>query len=352
MKSPDWNAVLSKLDEDLLQEAIATYGQRETSLRSARKDECMNKRTIRRINRTGLMAAVLALALAVGALAAGLSIHRQRQEELRQDLNIDGASVSTYVEFDAPETDDSGVTLLSAVYNNEWQHVYVNVSPVEWEEIASWPEEETFAWTISGGEEWGMASPWLEPGTSVSGDDITSAVLEHTYDEATKTLTLECIIWVEKLSGGQEELQLARVDLDSGSIDPIGTVYFTPTELELRHIDLGDTVITDAQTGREIHILGVDMTATGLHWHLRYNDADKLYTGIAAPELSTELLQMEDRLLSSALLHFADGSTFAPGVALSADYEKDTAMPFVSWKTAIDIHAVTAISFGDVTVNW
>ena len=71
MKSPDWNAVLSKLDEDLLQEAIATYGQRETSLRSARKDEIMNKRTIRRINRTGLIAAVLALALAVGALAAG-----------------------------------------------------------------------------------------------------------------------------------------------------------------------------------------------------------------------------------------------------------------------------------------
>ena len=24
----------------------------------------------------------------------------------------------------------------------------------------------------------------------------------------------------------------------------------------------------------------------------------------------------------------------------------------ISWKTAIDIHAVTAISFGDVTVNW
>ena len=311
----------------------------------------MNKRTIRRINRTGLIAAVLALALAVGALAAGLSIHRQRQEELRQDLNIDGANVSTYVEFDTPETDDSGVTLLSAVYNNEWQHVFVNVSPVEREEIASWPEKESFAWTISGGKEWGMASPWLAPGTVASGDDISSAVLEQAYDEETKTLTLECIIWVEKLSGGQEELQIARVDLDSGSIDPIGTVYFTPTELELRHIDLGDQVLADSETGREIHILGVDLTATGLHWHLRYEDADKLYTGAADAALSTELLQMEDRLLSSAVLHFADGSTFAPGVAISADYENDTAMPFVSWKTAIDIHSVVGISFGDITLN-
>jgi len=196
-----------------------------------------------------------------------------------------------------------------------------------------------------------MASPWLAPGTVVSGDDISSAVLEQAYDEETKTLTLECIIWVEKLSGGQEELQIARVDLDSGSIDPIGTVYFTPTELELRHIDLGDQVLADSETGREIHILGVDLTATGLHWHLRYEDADKLYTGAADAALSTELLQMEDRLLSSAMLHFADGSTFAPGVAISADYENDTAMPFVSWKTAIDIHSVVGISFGDVTLN-
>lgn len=352
MKSSEWNKVLNGLDEDLLREAISTYGQRATSSHSPGKDEIMNRRSIRRINRTGLIAAVLALVLAVGALAAGLSIHRQRQEELRQDLNIDAANVDSYVEYDTPETDDSGVTLLSAVYNNEWQHVYVNVSPVELEEVTSWPEVETFAWTISGGEEWGMASPWLAPGTVVSGEDVTQAVLEQAYDEETKTLTLECIIWVEKFSGGQEELQLARVDMDSGSIDPIGTVYFTPTELELRHIDLGDKVVADPETGREIHILGVDLTAMGLHWHLRYDDADKLYTGTAAPELSTELLQMEDRLLSSAVLHFSDGSTFAPGVAISADYENGTAMPFVSWKTAIDIHAVTAISFGDVTVNW
>ena len=34
-----------------------------------------------------------------------------------------------------------------------------------------------------------------------------------------------------------------------------------------------------------------------------------------------------------------------------ADYENDTAMPFVCWKTAIDIHSVVGISFGDVTLN-
>ena len=90
----------------------------------------------RKIIRTFLIAAILAALMAATAYAI-VSIHQKRQEELREKYKPAENHLTTYVEYSAPEETSDTITLLSAYNNGEVQTVYMNVKPVEQEEVRS-----------------------------------------------------------------------------------------------------------------------------------------------------------------------------------------------------------------------
>lgn len=339
MNSPNWEAILDRIDDELLQEAISTYGQRGSA--SDRKEKIMNKRTLRPVSRTALIAAVLAMILAIGALAVGYSIHAQRQQELRQELRIDSANVTTYVEYETPETAEPGVTLLSAVRDGEWQTVYLNVSPVEREDVAAFANGINFNWSIDG-VRWGAATPRLSAQrTNLGPDELGAAALEDAYDAASKTLTLSCVIWTERLEemGGPVELRLVREDAETGETAPLGSVMFTPTDAELRSISFVGGTVTDAETGLTVTVERLDLSPLSATWYISWDHAQ-----------SDEMAQpgLEDRFCQSAVLHFTDGSSLTTVGPLSGTGESGL---YCSWRTAVDIHALESVTIGDTVLT-
>ncbi len=99
---------MNDIDDSYLESAREMLGyETGDSVRNAFK-----KRII-----TFALVAALILALGTLAYAIGLSIHRQRQEELREHLQIDENQVTDYVEYPVAEDPEKapvdGVTLLS-----------------------------------------------------------------------------------------------------------------------------------------------------------------------------------------------------------------------------------------------
>ena len=74
-----------------------------------------HKPAMRKIIRTILIAAILMALMAATAYAI-VSIHQKRQQELRENLKIEENNVTSYKEYESqPQSDTSGVTLLSTV---------------------------------------------------------------------------------------------------------------------------------------------------------------------------------------------------------------------------------------------
>jgi len=88
----------------------------------------------RKIIRTFLIAAVLAALMAATAYAI-VSIHQKRQQELREKFMPSENRLTSYVEYSATEETSDAITLLSAYNNGEVQTVYINLEPVEQEEV-------------------------------------------------------------------------------------------------------------------------------------------------------------------------------------------------------------------------
>ncbi|MBQ4293595.1 MAG: hypothetical protein II754_02970, partial [Lachnospiraceae bacterium] len=225
------------------------------------------------------LAAALVLALSVTAYAAW-NIHAARQQALKEDLQIEEHHADSYVEYDTADAQE-GLVLLSAVNDGESQRVYVNVSPVEKDVIKRFPEI-AFAWkldgmTLNGEDYWMTAAPKLKAGRSVSGHDaIYEAVLEDAYDESTKTLTLECFISNNAIAQAQayengEYVHLtitlwdhqAQADAEVGRSaewlekqKSFGSVWFAPTESEMRRFDFGNRLYHDTETDKTIEMVG------------------------------------------------------------------------------------------------
>lgn len=296
------------------------------------------------LSRTMLLAAAVAALLTVAVFAIGYTIHQRRQAELRQELQIDQSNVTSYVEYDTPETDRGGVTILSALRDGKFQKLYVNISPVEKEEAETLSETIPFHFSVDG-ENWGIVHP-----------------VENGYDEETRTLTVECSIHVRYLEGlDSAELRVARIDREaaespgSRSLQSwveendalIGTARFTPTKQEMRFVSFEPAVFTDAQTGREVTVLALELSPTSIVWHLSYEGAEELYTAHRQDgvfdETSQALVHAEEYVLNHAVLRFSDGSSFAPGGALAGGYADGEVLLFASWEKAVDIRALESV---------
>ena len=256
-------------------------------------NESKTGRGLRRRALSLALAAALVLALSVTAYAAW-NIHAARQQALKEDLQIEEHHADSYVEYDTADAQE-GLVLLSAVNDGESQRVYVNVSPVEKDVIKRFPEI-AFAWkldgmTLNGEDYWMTAAPKLKAGRSVSGHDaIYEAVLEDAYDESTKTLTLECFISNNAIAQAQayengEYVHLtitlwdhqAQADAEVGRSaewlekqKSFGSVWFAPTESEMRRFDFGNRLYHDTETDKTIEMVSLELTPFSAVWGVSY----------------------------------------------------------------------------------
>ncbi len=316
----------------------------------------MNKYTSKRTTRrfvTLLIAACLVLSLSIAAYAAW-SIHTARQQELNEDLRIAENNVESYVEF-ALEDEQAELVLLSTVNDGQNQRVYVNISPVSEAEAAGFPEHTSFSWNIEGAELGGFAGPNLPADLSVSGDEISPAVLEHAYDAETKTITLLCYIDTKSTEKAAESLGSSvlpfvvnmRVDDETRSFGPVS---LSITEEQCRYFDFGPAIYHDKELDKEIEIVGLELTPFSAVWKVAYESAADFHKPDADWDAYQPWSILEDKVCIESEIVFADGSTFSTGGAMTTPYSDGLVNLTCSWGKAININAVERIVLGDLVL--
>ena len=355
---------MNNTDDSFLEEAWELLGGAVISQKPA----------TRKIIRTILIAAILMALMAATAYAI-VSIHQKRQQELRENLKIEENNVTSYKEYESqPQSDTSGVTLLSTVNDGELQRVFVNVSPVEKDVIDRYPETVGFAWKLDGmnlnGEEyWMTARPNLKDDSSISDEgDIHEAVLNDAYDEKTKTLTLKFSILNTAIAQAQayensERVHLtltlwdrqAQADANVGlsaewlnSQDSFGSVWFVPTDREVRYLEFSHVLYYDEEQDREIDILGLELTPFSAIWKMNYKGAEELHKPSADWDAFKPWAMLEDKIAMEVKLIFRDGSDFSTGGSQTRIFEDGVVKLYCSWDKAINIDDVQSIVLGDL----
>jgi len=339
---------------------------------------------------TVVLAAVLVFALTASVFAA-FSIHRKQQQQLRESLKIDENNVTSYVEYPEPEASlpadaaeglpvgenekrEHTVTLLSAIRDDSFQRVYVNVSPVTREEALEATANACFGYSLGdtnkGGfanipfdrsliteedvilvhdEKLGIAYETLDP------EKLQSLQMAYSYDEGSQTLMLTCSIAESDLPENEPTvLHILKLNSNYGAEKDLGTVSLMPTALEMREIlfdrpiELYNDVLKES-----CRVAGVQMYPTGVAWMVELNNAAKLYgDGALSQEEQSALMSWLDCIdvpLGEAVLTFEDGSEFITGTILTSLYENGRVMHRASWQTTIDIHAVSSIRIAGET---
>ncbi|HIR86988.1 MAG TPA: hypothetical protein IAC00_07610 [Candidatus Limivicinus faecipullorum] len=322
------------------------------------KETVMNKihsenktsRPSRRWGRTLLIAAIISAFFAVSAFAIGYSIHRQRQQELREKYHIDQTGTDSYVEYPLPEDGDEAagdgvedirVTPLSAVSYANTVDIYFNVSPIDFRYVI--PDEDCIELSHDG-EHWVYAEPVysdLAP-SGISYADITQ---EHVlYDAQTRTATMHCYIHPSRFwESGDAELTVRLFPDDV----LIGRFTVEAPELEKR-LCLFDRPLVFSPEGYDEsgRVLGIELSATGVWFLVEMEDFS-----LMDRDENTAWIRAADQV-TRGTLHMADGSDFsAPGCDSIQKYENGIAYFYCNWQDTIDIHAVTAITIGDTSLQ-
>ena len=306
--------------------------------------------TPRRWGRTLLIAAIISAFFAVSAFAIGYSIHRQRQQELREKYHVDQTGTDSYVEYPLPEDGDEAagdgvedirVTPLSAVSYANTVDIYFNISPIDFRYVI--PDEECIELSHDG-EHWVYAEPVysdLAP-SGISYADITQ---EHVlYDAQTRTATMHCYIHPSRFwESGDAELTVRLFPDDT----VIGCFTVEAPELETK-LCLFDTPLEFSPEGYDEsgRVLGIELSATGVWFLVEMEDFS-----LMDRDENTAWIRAADQV-TRGTLHMADGSDFsAPGCNSIQKYENGIAYFYCNWQDTIDIHAVTAITIGDTTLQ-
>ena len=371
-------------------------------------------KALRLTGRSLLIAAVITGLLTITAFAAGLSIHQRRQDEIRESLEIEEHHVADYAEPETPEEPGSGVTVLSVINTGDSQGLYLNVSPVEPEDVRDAVIEEendgvvrSLSYCVTWNEndmsearivtrDWDFAQedliteenmPWgAENYQHPSREAMVRKYLEQGYDPETKTLTLRCGIpnSVLDLSGpvtlhlicwemrarlepvpGEEGVcraaeESAEIYRDYGffTFDPVtehsSRIVWFPEPVEFENPELGGT-------GR---FLGVELQPTKMYWIL---DCEAMNT-ICTPEkrraafeadpdayhqLEISWVGLLDRLEREASMTFSDGTVLRQLNGETSHFGEDGWLYDEGWypdTPTIDIDAVESVTICGVTI--
>lgn len=361
---------LNALDDRYIAEALR-YAPEGAAGASERSASMRSKRIV-----TLALAAALILALGATAWAIGVSIHRQRQQELRQELQVDENRVEDYVEYPVPEdpeqAPESGVTLLSAMNDGEFQNYWVvlnGVTPEMVERMAApiledrdgsplGENDHRYCWLYCGwdGESW--YDVWPEGGHNAQS-------IRDAYDPETCTLTVQTAITTDRMP---EEAELHFIILDTidygdGHSDgelvwDLGSVSVERTGQTLRTVWFTEPVRFENGDYGAGEFLGMELSASGVNWILRHDGVREMYHPheFAGEEerqaylaLEQSWLQAIDELERTAVLHFADGSSMAVNPPLSSEPAGDRVKDKCIFGHTIDPSQVVAVTLGGQT---
>jgi len=360
---------LCEIDESFIAEAYRPVPE-AASGSSERIVHMKKKRII-----TFALAAALILALGVTAYAIGVSIYRQRQEELREQLQIDENQVTDYVEYPVVEEPEKapveGVTLLSSMNDGEFQRFWVVINGVTPEMIARLESSEQVDWE-------GQALPanghrYCIIYATMDGESYFDAMspldFQDGYDLESKTLTTECAIPLHELEPGQKvPLRFVMADCIDYEMDhseaelvcELGSVEVERTNQAVRTVWFSEPVSFANGAYGDGEFIGAEISASGVNWILRHDGVSQMYRSHefadeaerqAYLDLEQSWLAAIEEVERTAEVHFADGSSREVGLPLSStkpegDTVKDTCL--FSGGT-INLDQVVSITIGGKT---
>ena len=310
---------------------------------------------------TVLLAAVLVMALTAGALAV-FSVHRKRQQQLREALHIEENRVESYVEYDEPQeearpsqTEERTVTLVSAIRNQGFQQVYVTLSPVSREEALEATAGEVIGYSVNGGISGSyMDIPYDTNLQPKDRQELQDLKMDYSYDEQTQTLLLACKFSTEDWPEN-EPVTLQVLRINGFKFEEVyGSVTFELTALETRRIFFDTPVeLYNSTLEKKCRVAGVELTPTSAAYLVEIEDGESLFSPRdhmtdEEREILMSWILCTDEPLCGAAVIFADGSEFATGCIVSSPYEDGYVRHEASWTApVVDIHAVTAVRIGD-----
>ena len=345
MRREEISRALSMLDQKYILEALepAEPGGEAPKVNYMK----ITKHGARNLRRTLLIAAVISLFFAVTAFAIGYGINRQRQQELREQLQIDQHQVEEYTEYPLPEENGEEassdgkmtVALLSSIGGVEYDTIYINVSPYEKDWIYG---EMPVGASFDGGESFATCTPAMKNG-------------EMIYDETTKTITFEChrfhsSPYIDEMivacGQGDNKTELGRFRLSISQVETRLCLFEKPVEFNVDEL---------GKTGR---LLGVELYSSGITWLLEHEDSERFYHSLPFEDLSPEEQEWIHSVsapwantistVTQGTLHMADGSDIEPRSAESGAYQDGIVKRYSSFAmSTIDPDDVVSITLFD-----
>lgn len=326
--------IIGNIDDRFIAEA-AQYDPKQRSRSPERIGVMSKKRLI-----TFALAAALILALGVTAYAIGMGIHRQRQTEMRESFGMEGSSAPAYEEYDVPEENTSGVTLLSAINNGGSQRIIVNVAPVTRDDLALTQHPVMFS--INGGQTWEQAM--------TAGDENSA------YDAESQTLTVSVMFGTDGKQPGEEITVLFNVN---GSLD-LGSLVVKITDPDTRLVQLSEPIVlTNPVTEKPVTLIGMELRGNQAIWMLETEDAAYFYGDHSSDSEADAKLRQDnivtwinwlDEQFRATKLYFADGSSCSFNGHEFSDVDGNLVRPHVDYdRLAIDVSQVVSIEMNGQT---
>ena len=220
-----------------------------------------------------------------------LAIYRQRQEELRQELQIDENKVEDYVEYpvaqEPEEVSGSGATLLSTMNDGEFQRIWVVLNGMTPEMIQQLEHTEQVDWEGRKLPANGHRYCWIR--ATLDGEsffDAMSLNFQDGYDPESQTLTTECAIPLDELEEGRKvTLTFVMMDTIDYEMDhsegelvcELGSVEAERTGQSIRTVWFPEPVpFENGAYGKGV-FLGAEISAAGVNWILRHDGVSQMY---------------------------------------------------------------------------
>ena len=370
------------------------------------------KPAMRKIIRTVLIAAILMALIAATAYAI-VSIHQQRQQELRESLKIEENQVAGYLEFEEVPTLEETTTeseekapsaqMISTFRNGEFVDIYFSISPITreeawdaigWEQknaiyvIASNSRELDDAYRkIGKGTEKGLYGrfpvlPPIQVDEYLRPQGTREEMLEKYYDADTQSLMLktafllsyEAVDWSKPVymnvkiielaslaSSFDEPIEEYRARYDPVCVGDYGTVPVTISETEFLMADFSRKgILVEAPSADKVlQVLGVKIYASEVEWQVTHEDVDLIFNlprdddeaFRKGYELLLEWLTIYDQVLDGSALIMKDGTQIKLSPSESTPYENGVVTLYSQLDSTIDLRKVKAIRIIDQEVS-